>query len=199
MKNIPIEKSAIDVAGMSCVATVSGAPQDQLFSEAYSMACRAIRVRTATSVSMGALPAIDAEDLEQEALLTCWQALAFFDPHRASLRTFIERVVAARLISLHRARARRPKYWPLEDLGAEVEDSRFRMDDLRLDVVRVLSALSDCDRRLALALAHHSPSEVARLFGIARSSVYARIAHLRPIFVAAGLAPARLGADRRGE
>jgi len=50
----------------------------------------------------------DYEDLEQEALMAVRRALQCFDPSRASLRTFVECVVAARLASLMRARGRLP-------------------------------------------------------------------------------------------
>ena len=42
---------------------------DQVFEQAYSMACRAARARLAAAVAMGALPRQDCEDLEQEALM----------------------------------------------------------------------------------------------------------------------------------
>jgi DNA-directed RNA polymerase specialized sigma24 family protein len=42
---------------------------------------------------------------------------------------------------------------------------------------------------LAVLLADHGPTEISRMLGIARSTVYARIARLRRAFRAAGYGP----------
>lgn len=162
---------------------------DETFLHAYPMARRAGQVRAAGAVAIGAVPEADAEDLEQEGLLACWQALHLFDPRRASLRTFIERVVAARMITLHRARTCRPRYQGIEDDQFKVSNAWAVEIEFRSDVQRVLSALPDTDRQLALALIDHTPTEVTRLLGIARSTVYDRLRHIRTAFANAGFRP----------
>jgi RNA polymerase sigma factor (sigma-70 family) len=162
---------------------------DETFVHAYPMARRAGQVRAAGAVAIGAVPEADAEDLEQEGLLACWQALHLFDPRRASLRTFIERVVAARMITLHRARTCRPRYQCIEDDEFKVSNAWAMEIEFRSDVQRVLSVLPDTDRQLALALIDHTPTEVTRLLGIARSTVYERLRHIRIAFADAGFRP----------
>ena len=162
---------------------------DETFLHAYPMARRAGQVRAAGAVAIGAVPEVEAEDLEQEGLLACWQAIHLFDPRRASLKTFIERVVAARMISLHRARTCRPRLQGIEDDQFKVGNAWARDIEFQSDVQRVLSALSDTDRQLALALIDHTPTEVTRLFGIARSTVYERLRHIRIAFADAGFRP----------
>lgn len=162
---------------------------DETFLHAYPIARRAGQVRAAGAVAIGAVPAADAEDLEQEGLLACWQALHLFDPHRASLRTFLERVVAARMITLHRARSCRPRYQALEDDEFKVSSAWAVEIEFWSDVEHVLSTLPDADRQLALALIDHTPTEVTRLLGIARSTVYDRLRHIRTAFANAGVRP----------
>ena len=75
----------------------------------YPLARRAAKVRTAAAVARATLMPADREDLEQEALVAVWKSLPNYDPLRASLRTFAERVVATRFVSLMRARQGQPK------------------------------------------------------------------------------------------
>jgi DNA-directed RNA polymerase specialized sigma24 family protein len=74
--------------------------REALFEQAYPLARRAVQVRAAS----GAMRAGDREDFEQEALLGLWIALRRYDPSRASLRTFVERVTDNRFASLMRRR-----------------------------------------------------------------------------------------------
>lgn len=159
------------------------------FPQAYPLARRAAQVRAAAAVLSGAVLIADREDIEQEALAACWRALPKFDPNRASLRTFVEHVVAAHLASLGRARRCRPRLQPLDDNQHPVASAWAREIELRSDVQRVLDALPDTDRQLAMALIEHTPTEASRLIGVARSTVYERIRHIRVAFVDAGLRP----------
>ena len=162
---------------------------EKAFRHAYPLARRASQVRAAGAVATGSVPDGDAEDLEQEGILACWQAIGVFDPRRASLRTFFERVVAARMVTLHRARACRPRLQPIEDDEFQAPHTWANEIEFRSDVERVLSALPDTDRQLALALIDHTPTEVTRLLGIARSTVYERLRHIRIAFADAGFRP----------
>jgi RNA polymerase sigma factor (sigma-70 family) len=162
---------------------------DAVLLHAYPIACRASQVRAVAAVSSGAVPAFDREDLEQEGLLAYWRAIPHFNPNRASLRTFVEHVVAAHLTSLHRARCSRPCPQPIDEDQHRVGGTWAHEIELRADVQRAVNRLSDADRQLALALIGHTPTEVSRLLGVARSTVYKRIQHIRTQFVDAGLRP----------
>ena len=166
---------------------------DATFQETCPLARRITQVRATAAMLSGAIPEFEREDLEQEGLVACWRALPHFNPNRASLRTFIERVVAARIASLHRARHCQPRFEPLEDDHHFAGDAWTEEIELRADVHRALASLRDRDRRLALVLTEHAPTEASRIVGLARSTVYARIRHIRTAFTDAGLRPRKAG------
>jgi RNA polymerase sigma-70 factor (ECF subfamily) len=159
------------------------------------LALRAVQVRAAAAVATGRATAADRKELEQEALLGLWMALPHYDASRASLRTFLERVADKRFASLLR---RRQSPFVIERLDGH----RFATPDgipvvqLHVDFERVLAPLSDPDRKLALLLIDHGPTEISRMLGIARSTVYARIARLRRAFREAGYGPVAKGGAR---
>jgi RNA polymerase sigma factor (sigma-70 family) len=128
------------------------------------------------------------EDLEQEIWLELWRKRSRFDARRASWRTFAERVAANRVKSLMRARLacrRRVQLEPLE--SAQHTPAPHNTVELRGDVVRVLSTVSDQDRAVALSLAHSTPAEVGPQLQMSRASVYRSIWRLREAFIASGL------------
>jgi DNA-directed RNA polymerase specialized sigma24 family protein len=107
------------------------------------------------------------------------------------VRTFVEHVVANRLASVIAAGTRRLPCLPLEAVRGCSTAYTTSNVDLRADISRAVSLLPPPERRVALLLMHYSPSEVGRLLGIARSTVYARIEFIRAAFLSAGLAPGR--------
>jgi RNA polymerase sigma factor (sigma-70 family) len=169
------------------------------FQQAYPLALRAAEVRASAAVLSGVAQVSDRDDLQQEGLTACWRALPHFDPNRASLRTFIERVVASRLASSVRRARRTSPPEPLKAASQEAAGSGSGELDLSVDVRRIASSLSFAERQLILVLLDHSPAEASRLLGIPRSTVHDRIVRLRRHFVAAGYTPmhtARSGAAR---
>ncbi len=158
------------------------------FEESYSVALRAARVRAAGAVASARAGWSEREDLEQDTLLEIWRALAHYDPTRASLRTFIERVAETRFRSLLRARRRQPVIEPLDRINP-ASAVGIPAVALRVDLERLLSLLPSRDRELLVLLMEHPPSEAARRLGIGRSTVYGRLARLRPVFSAAGYGP----------
>jgi RNA polymerase sigma-70 factor (ECF subfamily) len=168
---------------------------DKNFELALPFAMRAVQVRGTAAVASGRVTAADREDLEQEALLGLWMALRHYDASRASLRTFLERVADKRFASLLR---RRRKPLVIERLDSQ----RFATADgipavqFHVDFERVLAPLGDPDRALALLLVEHGPTEISRMLGVARSTVYARMARLRRAFREAGYGPAATGGAR---
>jgi len=165
------------------------------FHHALPLALRAVQVRAAAAVATGRATAADREDLEQEAFLGLWMALRRYDASRASLRTFLEHVADKRFASLLRRRR--------GSLTVERLDGHwFATPDgipavlLHVDFERVLAQLTEADRTLARLLIDHGPTEISRMLGIARSTVYARMARLRRAFREAGYGPVAKGGAR---
>jgi RNA polymerase sigma factor (sigma-70 family) len=161
------------------------------FEQAYPIALRAAQVRATAAVVSGAVPHADREDLEQEGLTACWRALPRYDPARASLRTFVEHVVAARLASIVRTARHAPVFVPIS--SASMQPAGFPVAELEFhaDLRHVLSSCGSTDRQMVLLLQHYSPAEVGRILGIPRSTVHDRIIRLRPRFTATGLRQSR--------
>jgi RNA polymerase sigma factor (sigma-70 family) len=159
------------------------------FEQAYPIAARAAKVRATAAVESGAIPVADREDFEQEGLTACWQALHQFDPARASLRTFIERVIASRIATLARVARRAPARVPLNAAGPLPVGSGADVREFLADIERLSAAFGCRDRELILLLLEQSPAEASRMLGLPRSTVHDRIIRLRRRFVAAGLAP----------
>ena len=168
---------------------------DTNFESALPFALRAVQVRAAAAVATGRVTAADREDLEQEALLGLWMALRQYDASRASLRTFLERVADKRFASLLRRRRSPFLIEPLDGHRFATADG-IPAVQFQVDFERVLAPLGDSDRALALLLVDHGPTEISRMLGIARSTVYARIARLRRAFLEAGYGPASPGGAR---
>ena len=162
---------------------------DYLFARAYPLARRAAKVRSAAAVAVASIAAADREDIEQQAMVGVWLALPRFDSSRASLRTFVERVVYTKIVSAvrsDRALRRKPRAEAPHLLAASNPVAAF---ESHVDVATVLIKLRVADRRLARLLVDHTPSEVCRVLGISRSTAYEGIRRIRTAFIAAGLTP----------
>jgi len=166
------------------------------FQEAYPMARRAAQVRSAAAVALGAASPADRDDLEQEALLRVWQALPRYDPTKASLRTFVERVAGRRFASLLPPRRRRAVLETLNGNKLATADG-IPAVEFRADLERLLRPLAAPDQRLAVLLTEHTPSEASRILGLARSTVYERVRRLRAVFLAAGYGQSGGGGGKR--
>jgi len=164
--------------------------REALFEQAYPLVRRAVQVRAAS----GAMRPGDREDFEQEALLGLWIALRRYDPSRASLRTFVERVTDNRFASWMRRRY----HLVVEQLDAHQFPTPNGIPAIQfhVDFERILSCLTDEDRAVAQLLLDHRPTEISRMLGIAQSTLYARMARLRRAFLKAGYGPANTGGTR---
>ena len=166
---------------------------DAVFERLCSAASRGTAVRAATIVSTYKLPVDYRIDLAQEAFLELWRKRTAYDPSRGSERAFAERVIANRMISLMRSMhsARSGQFrethldsalaWPAPDDGT----------DLRLDVWSVLASASQFDRRVAMYMIEHSPTETSRGLRVPRAAVYRAVERLRVAFRAAGFTGSR--------
>jgi len=156
---------------------------EALFREAYPLAIRSAKFR---SRAFPQYDDIGHDDLVQEVLIAVWIALSRFDPARAGLRTFVERVSANAIVtSLRRRRAtkRMPNYRPVSapQLLVNVE--------LRLDIQRAFRGISKRDQEIAFMLrAEDTPSDIARVLTTSRTSVYESIKRLRLALRELGLA-----------
>jgi RNA polymerase sigma factor (sigma-70 family) len=164
--------------------------------QALSVAFSAARIRVGSAMRARSVPPADRDDLVQELAIACWRAAATFDPAKASLRTFIECVVANRLASAIRTARRRPAMQPLDSVAEIGIAPLAMMFDLRSDVASILDRLSVADRRVAVALMEYSPTEAGRNLKIARSTVYQHIGRLRARFMAAGITPDCMARNR---
>jgi RNA polymerase sigma-70 factor (ECF subfamily) len=163
--------------------------------QALPLAMRAVQVRGAAAVASGRVTPADREDLEQEALLGLWLALRRYDASRASLRTFLECVADKRFASLLRRRRSPVLIEHLDGHRIATADG-IPAVQFHVDFERVLAPLGDSDRMLALLLVDHGPTEISRMLGVARSTVYARMARLRRAFLEAGYGPTETGGAR---
>ena len=161
---------------------------EAVFEQSYQAASRLAAVRSAMMVTLYGLPQDSRPDLEQEALLELWRKRTAYDPARGSWRTFAERVVANRMVSLmrsmHSDKAGNSRETPIESawgLSAPMDRG-----DLRVDVWVVLGRMSPFDRTVALCLIDHSAIETSQKLGVARATVYRSINRLRAAFAAAG-------------
>lgn len=157
------------------------------FERAYPIALRAAQVRATAAVLCGLIPASEREDFEQEGLIACWRALPKYDPGRASLRTFVERVVAARLASVVRKARRAPESLPLSAASRVLATGAHASIDEQADLDRRLARLSDADEQLVRLLMEHAPGDAGRLMGLSRSTVHTRIVRLRQQLAIDGL------------
>ena len=152
------------------------------FEQAYPIAVRAAKVRATAAVASGAIPVSDREDIEQEGVTACWRALPKYDPCRASLRTFIERVVGNHITSLVRSARRIPVSTPLAEAPPQLTDSDARRCEFAVDLERLSCKIAARDQQIVFLLLDHSPVEVSRMIGLSNSGVHERLAQLRPTF-----------------
>lgn len=160
---------------------------DELFPEAYPLIRRAAQVRAA---ALRALRAewVDPEDFEQECALAAWLKLRRFDPRRASLATFIERVIATKCASLARKERARKRTRLDPDTPANGSPHAMVNFDLSLDIKRAIERLSRADQNVArLLLLAHKPAEIARRIRCSRAAVYRTMDRIRSALEASGL------------
>jgi RNA polymerase sigma factor (sigma-70 family) len=129
---------------------------------------------------------LDREDLEQDAMVGLWHRVSRFDPARASLPTYCERVVMTSITSaLRRATAKKRTVRNDATLPADPV-SLLAQIEVQIDVERALGTLKKKDRRVAHLLADYRPSEVAQTLGISRQAVYRSKDRIRMALCAAG-------------
>lgn len=178
----------------------------------HSRVSRNIRIRATRLARSGAVPGMDAEDIEQDLRLDLIRRMPRFDATRASFETFADRLVGHRIASLATTTAAKRADRSMTSLEAPIapdgEDGDLTLADvtpedaalyaadglqttsgpgLRSDVKRLLHALSPSCRAVAISLGNMTASEAALALDLHRSSIYARIASIRTVATELGL------------
>lgn len=171
---------------------------------------RNIRIRSARLARSGAVPGLDAEDIEQELRLDLIRRARNFDPAKSSFDTFADRIVANRVATLASATAAMRAERAVLCIDAPVgdDDGGLTLADvlpeaaaldpvdefslthgpgLRGDVGRLLAALCPATRQVAMAVSQLSISEAACALGVHRSTIYERLSRIRVIATEMGL------------
>jgi len=161
---------------------------ESAFEQSFPATIRLAAVRAATVATLYGLPAESRRDLEQEALLELWRKRTAYAPARGSWRTFAERVVANRMVSLmrsmHSDKSGSSKQTSIE--SARGLSAPMDRGDLRVDVWVVLGRISPFDRTVAVCLIDYSAIETSQKLGVARATVYRSIKRMRAAFAAEG-------------
>jgi len=161
--------------------------EQDLFHAAYPLARRVAQVHSAKWVRVLRAAGHDRDDLEAVCIAEVWAKLHRFNPTKSSLPTFVERIVTSKAFSfLRRCKARKRTRTDADATGISgmpIDVAIARRVDLR----RALASLNNADQKVARMLVHWNPSEIAKLFGISRASVYRCIERIREAFRRAGL------------
>jgi RNA polymerase sigma factor (sigma-70 family) len=178
----------------------------------HSRVSRNIKARAARLARSRAVPGMTAEDIAQELREHLWRRDGAFDPARGSYDTFADRVIANRIASLANPtkRLRAERNWiSLEEPSQHMDDGEqlplsetlseadaihgprpgTTEDELGLvrDVGQLRTMLTPTCRAMADVLIDLTPTEAATTLGIHRSTIYARLSHLRAEATAIGL------------
>jgi len=176
---------------------------------------RLLRVKARQLIRRPGFSSSDRQDIEQDLATHVLSKAHLYDPGRASVHTFIERVVDSAVAMMIRRRsrlkravgfsaesldkpadARREDGAPLGELLLDGEDGRRPGSGAlpgqaergrALDVARVLASLPADLREIARRRASASEAEIARDLGISRRQVRKALDGIRSRFEEAGL------------
>ena len=150
---------------------------------------------------------MELEDLEQELMLHAHRRLSSYDPGRADLWTYADRVLSNFVANLAKAAGATRRGGGTSTIS--LDDPNFERDrgaivvagddrgsrelrwcehiHLRQDLHRVMHSMPQHLQDCCLWLAESSVTEAAQRSGLARGSIYSRMATLKRAFAAAGL------------
>lgn len=162
---------------------------------------RLIRKQARRVVDQAGLPMADQEDIAQDLRFHLLTQAPKYDDTRGRRTTFSKCVIERKATALlHKARGRTRGVVAVDDsdldqfdqdvyrrrTGNGVQDPGGR-SELRLDIKRCLRTLPPADRALVHLLMYERITDIARLTGVPRSTLYGRIARLREVFARANL------------
>ena len=177
-------------------------------------AVRIIKHKARQLVGRYGLTFFDREDLEQELMIDLLQRIRHFNPAKAKKTTFIARIVERHIATIIEARHAQCRDWRLcrvslntpheNDRGDTRElidrvdsegtlrpcqpDTReIEINNLRMDVARVLDTLPEDLRDLCERLRESNMAEIARETGVPRTTLYDKLTRIREAFREAGL------------
>jgi DNA-directed RNA polymerase specialized sigma24 family protein len=132
----------------------------------------------------------ETDELESRLLLIAWRRFDKFDSSRASMRTFLSRLMDSELSSILRASGRTLHAEPLPDSVPAIaaQDDAVR-GEFWIDLGRALAQLSPEVRETAFLLSWLPPAKAGRALGCSRGTVWARIRQMRDALLAVGIGP----------
>lgn len=187
---------------------------DNCFKTVDDYAVRIIKHKARQLVGRYGLTFFDREDLEQELMIDLLQRMRHFNPAKAKKTTFIARIVERHIATILEARHAQCRDWRLcrvslntpheNDRGDTRElidrvdsegtlrpcqpDTReIEINNLRMDVARVLDTLPEDLRDLCERLRESNMAEIARETGVPRTTLYDKLTRIREAFREAGL------------
>jgi len=190
-------------------------PHESGFQELDEQTVETIRIKAKTLIGNYGFTHDDFDDIRQDITLDLLIRLSEYDPERASLRTFISRIIDYKIEQIAEERSTiKERVWQtsvslydvLPDSESELTEriqsvternlpwneaesgfSAFELNDLREDVKQVLFALPPEQLDICLRLARDSVAEVSRQTGIPRMTLYYHIKKISEHFEEAGL------------
>ena len=163
---------------------------DLTFEQAFPVARQMAHQKAVVCVRRCAPEPLDVDELESRLLMIAWRRFDRYDAERASLRTFLSRVMDHEIASALRECGRAVQPEPLSEAAevfAAVDDTARR--EFWIDLERALVPLAPEVRETARLLADVQPAEVGRALGCSRGTVWARIRELRGALLGAGIGP----------
>ena len=181
--------------------------------ELHPYAAWLIRKKARQVIGKNGITESDTEDIEQELWLHVLQRQRQYDPGKAKITTFLTCIITNCLASIieHRRAAKRSCDTPMVSLDEQVsEDSDLErqevtdqdtylqltgkisrplstLQDLRIDVQRVIRSLPPLLRLIAALLQDMTITEVSEAIGIPRTTINEKRNLIRRIFADAGL------------
>jgi RNA polymerase sigma-70 factor (ECF subfamily) len=187
---------------------------DNRYQDIDDYAVRIIKHKARQLIGRYGLTIFDREDLEQELMIDLLQRMRHFNPAKAKKSTFMARIVERHIATLLEARHARCRDWrmcrmslntPHENDRGDTREMIDRVDsegtlrpcqpdtreseinNLRMDVARVLDTLPEDLRDLCERLRESNMAEIARETGVARTTLYDKLTRIRAAFREAGL------------
>ncbi|MBT8341829.1 MAG: sigma-70 family RNA polymerase sigma factor [Desulfatitalea sp.] len=187
---------------------------DNCFETVDDYAVRIIKHKARQLVGRYGLTFFDREDLEQELMIDLLQRMRHFNPAKAKKTTFIARIVERHIATILEARHAQCRDWrlcrvslntPYENEKGDTWELIDRVDNegvlrpcqhdtreieinnLRMDVKRVLDTLPEDLRDLCERLRESNMAEIARETGVPRTTLYDKLTRIREAFRKAGL------------
>ena len=182
---------------------------DNRYQDIDDYAVRIIKHKARQLIGRYGLTIFDREDLEQELMIDLLQRMRHFNPAKAKKSTFMARIVERHIATLLEARHARCRDWRLcrvslntpqeNDRGdtrelidrvdsegtlrpCQLDTRESEINNLRMDVVRVLDTLPEDLRDLCERLRESNMAEIARETGVPRTTLYDKLTRIREAF-----------------